>query len=380
MRKEYTTESALIAVQNKCNAMNYTLLKFDYKNQVSKLQLQCNVHTDIIWSPSFHSFVKLSSKCSKCTNRYTKTESEISYEINKKCEILNYEFIQFDSGSFKNVKQKILLKCNMDKYEWSPSIDNFLTKESRCPKCMHSLRVNIEDFNANLLNRTIKNNHKFLNIIGNFKHGMTSIKLECNICNNMWKTSYNSYMAQPSSKCRKCINKQKLTETEAVNIIINKCTLRNYTYIKFKDDKYVNNKSKIMLICNKHKHIWSLTYYNFINSDNGCPLCKESKGELTIRTYLENSNIAFIRQKQFDKCTHINNLSYDFYLPDYNMCIEFDGRQHFAAYKYFGGDDAFKKIKLRDKIKDEYCNLNNIRLLRINYKQNIIDILKNNLI
>ena len=94
-------------------------------------------------------------------------------------------------------------------------------------------------------------------------------------------------------------------------------------------------------------------------------MCKESKGELTIRLHLQDNNIKFISQHKFNDCKNINKLSFDFYLPDKNLCIEFDGRQHFASYNYFGGKSAYEKVVLRDKI-------NNIFLLRINYKEDII--------
>lgn len=377
MIKQFTEESALLLINKKCQELNYTILNFNYKNQLSKITLQCNIHTEFIWNPTFHRFIKQNSKCLKCINKYKKTESEIILDIKNKCKKLNYTFINFELNTFKNVKQKIILKCNIDNYEWKPTIDNFLTKESKCPKCMKNARLTEIDFKNNILIRTKINNHTFKTIVNKFKHGLTSFELQCNICQDIWKTTYNSYMAHNTSKCRKCMNLKKLTQNEAINKIEEKCKLRNYKFIKFIDNKYINNHSKIKILCNKHNHEWNLEYYNFVNSNNGCPICKESKGELLIRNFLNDNNIKFISQYKFKDCKNINKLAYDFYLTDYNICIEFDGRQHFNAYSYFGGEDAFKQIQLRDKIKNEYCKLNNIRLIRISYKENIIKILKN---
>ena len=56
------------------------------------------------------------------------------------------------------------------------------------------------------------------------------------------------------------------------------------------------------------------------------------------------------------------------------MCIEFDGEQHFKAKEYFGGKEEFRNIKRRDKIKNKYCEMNNVNLIRIKYtKINEID-------
>jgi hypothetical protein len=53
------------------------------------------------------------------------------------------------------------------------------------------------------------------------------------------------------------------------------------------------------------------------------------------------------------------------------MCIEFDGKQHFEPIKRFGGEDAFIKTKINDNIKDDFCLLEGIRLIRIKYTDNI---------
>lgn len=76
-------------------------------------------------------------------------------------------------------------------------------------------------------------------------------------------------------------------------------------------------------------------------------------------------------QKIFKDCRNKNPLKYDFYLPEYNVCVEYDGEQHFKSVKYFGGDEAFAIRKENDKIKTGYCLENNIFLLRIRYNENI---------
>ncbi|MCK9446882.1 hypothetical protein M0Q50_08545 [bacterium] len=59
-------------------------------------------------------------------------------------------------------------------------------------------------------------------------------------------------------------------------------------------------------------------------------------------------------------------------MNDYNICIEFDGKQHFEKH-YKWGEKSFERILKTDKIKNEYCKNNNIHLIRIKYNQNIYD-------
>ena len=70
-------------------------------------------------------------------------------------------------------------------------------------------------------------------------------------------------------------------------------------------------------------------------------------------------------------------MSFDFYLQDLNLLIEYDGRQHFEPIKCWGGIDKFNNLKRRDKIKNKYAKDNSIDLLRISFtdKDNINKIL-----
>lgn len=108
---------------------------------------------------------------------------------------------------------------------------------------------------------------------------------------------------------------------------------------------------------------------NHLWDRGGCPICKSSKGELSIKRYLENSNIPFVQNKRFGDCRNKNPLPFDFYLPDYDICIEYDGEQHFTPIRKWGGQKNFENIQKRDQIKNKYCKDNNIKLIRISYKQ-----------
>ena len=65
------------------------------------------------------------------------------------------------------------------------------------------------------------------------------------------------------------------------------------------------------------------------------------------------------------------NLYYDFFIPSKNLCIEYDGKQHFTEIKYWGGKEGLEKRILNDQIKTEFCKEKQISLRRISYKDNI---------
>jgi len=137
---------------------------------------------------------------------------------------------------------------------------------------------------------------------------------------------------------------------------------------------YIDSKTPIKIICKKHGEFCQISGNHF--SGKGCPACRESKGENKIRKYLDRKKITFISQKKFTNCKNIKHLPFDFYLPEQNLCIEFNGLQHYKPIKYWGGEESLKKRKKNDKIKFDFCRKNNINFIIIKYNQNIEKALK----
>jgi hypothetical protein len=164
--------------------------------------------------------------------------------------------------------------------------------------------------------------------------------------------------------CPKCNGKNKTTG-DIVNEFIN-IHGEKYNYSKV---KYFGIKNKVTITCPIHGD-FSQSPEEHIKGC-GCPICKESKGERKIRLYLIEKNINFIPQYKFDDCKHILPLPFDFYLPDHNLCIEYQGEQHFKPVKIFGGVEKFNLTLKRDKIKENYCLKNNITLVIIPFYQSI---------
>ena len=98
--------------------------------------------------------------------------------------------------------------------------------------------------------------------------------------------------------------------------------------------------------------------------------CLSSKGEAKVQSILEENNIKFETQKQFDTCRVGNNIKarFDFYIPDKNYLIEYDGNVHFYANNSgWNNSENLKRVQLNDKIKNKWCQENNIPLIRIPY-------------
>ena len=104
----------------------------------------------------------------------------------------------------------------------------------------------------------------------------------------------------------------------------------------------------------------------------GCPVCNSTSMEQQIAQVLTNHNIVYKPQFSFNDCKDKRKLPFDFYLPDYNILVEYDGQQHYRPVNFGGISDEkafenFKKTQRHDSIKTTYCESNKIPLLRIPY-------------
>jgi len=154
--------------------------------------------------------------------------------------------------------------------------------------------------------------------------------------------------------CKKC--SLKYTTEEFIEICRKK-----HPDIDHSEVVYNGSQNKIKLRCEVHGYFYQSTSY-YLNNSKGCPNCSETKGEKFIRIFLSENSENFIPQYKYDK------FYFDFYLPNRNLFIEFNGKQHYTPIEFFGGDTSYMKQKKRDI--EKYLlfeNNTNIKLLVIPY-------------
>lgn len=202
-----------------------------------------------------------------------------------------------------------------------------------------------------------------IDVMEDYINAKTNILHKCKICGYKWMAAPTNILK--GKGCPQCAGLKRRNHEEYVKTV----SIINPNIIVI--GTYVNARTKIMhrcLICGTE---WNTSPY-VITSGHGCPVCNHSLGEKDTSRYLLNHGIRFISQYAFNDCKNIYPLPFDFYLPEYNACIEYDGIQHFQSIDYFGGDIAFAKQLKNDDIKNNYCLSHNIPLLRIRYDQNIV--------
>lgn len=133
--------------------------------------------------------------------------------------------------------------------------------------------------------------------------------------------------------------------------------------------EYHNSSTKVEIKHDKCGRIFEVTPNNFKSNQSGCPHCYKSKGEMAIAKVLDELKIDYAEQYKIKECKNKLPLPFDFAVFSNNQLkclIEFDGEQHFKP-KF--GEGNFVITQKNDKIKDDYCKMNNINLIRIPYTE-----------
>lgn len=394
----------------------------------------CTIHNQE-WSTTPSRMLK-GMGCPKCRiDKYIQSRTKTSQNYIAEVKLINPDIIVI--GQYSKAKTPILHKCKIDNYEWMASPSNIL-KGYGCPKCRDKKLSLQRAKTLEQYKKEVYDINPFIKVVGDYINADTNILHQCLVDKYEW-------MARPvnilnGKGCPKCAGNLLLTNAEYIdrllkinpNVqplekyinanskILHKCLIDGYVWRttpgsilqgtgcpicagNIKKDhsqyvqelyminpdiivvgQYIGSNKQILHRCKKDNFEWLASPTRLL-SGGGCPLCQETNGERLVRQWLEKNNINYEYQKTFDGCKDKKRLPFDFYLPQYNMCIEFDGAQHFKPVDFAGKGEEwalkqFQKGKYHDDIKNQYCQNNNIRLLRISEIKNINEILHNYLL
>ncbi len=310
--------------------------------------------------------------------------------INKKSNTL--EFIEksnhihkntydYSLVEYKNNKTKIKIICpKHGVFEQVPT--KHVLRGDGCPLCANKKRGDKIILSKSIfLERSNKiHNNKYNYSQIDYVDTETKIDILCQ--------THGVFKQQPSSHmygngCPKCANMEhgKHNAIDKDIFIYKSENKHNHRY-DYSFVNYINIKTKVEILCHRHGTFKQLPTIHMNGS--GCPLCQISKGEDKIKIFLDSNNIIYNKEHKFKDCKYKQSLKFDFYLPNIKTCIEYDGEQHFRKWHKGDSDEKLNLRKIRDEIKNDYCENNNIKLLRIPYTElkNIdsilIEKLKNN--
>ena len=264
-----------------------------------------------------------------------------------------------EGEEYKSIKEKLNI-IDLEGYKYSISLDLFFIKENNFHRFFTGNIFTTENIKLWL----IKNNKNFSFVSGEYTGARDkNLKFICHNCGNVWNTSWND--ASNDHGCPICVLKNRsINRKIKIDKVLKLFQDNNISIIDI--DEYIDTETKIYCLCNKCNYKW-YTDYRHVKSEKGCPKCSSSHGEKRIQKFLDNKNISYEIQKRFKECIYKKHLPFDFYLSEYNVCIEYHGIQHYEKIDHFGGQEKFDKSKIRDDIKRNFCKENNVKLLEISY-------------
>jgi hypothetical protein len=354
--KAKTLEERTIDFINNSNKIHnnfYSYNNINYINNSTIVMITCPEHGDFPQIPNNHLMGKGCKECGKIKNfiNITYTFDEFK-EMAIKTHGNNYNY---DKANYINLNTEIDIICPI--HDVFPQLPVVHLNGSGCPKCVGKNKTT-EDFIKEA--REIHGDKYDYSKVC-YKGSNINVDIICPIHDVFPQTP--AMHISDRNGCPKCAKNYKIAEEN----FIERAKMKHddkYDYSKF---IFVNADTDGIIICPFHGEFLK-TPRKHING-RGCPECIESSGERYLKSFFKKYKIKYIREKTYKDCINIVSLRFDFYLFDYNILIEFDGKQHFKMQEIFGGEEAFNKLKMRDEIKNKYCEDNNIPLYRFNYKQ-----------
>ncbi len=344
----------------KIHGNRYDYSKVNYIDTNTKVCIICPIHGEFWQTPHNH---LRGRKCKKC---YFDSEKLNTISFIEKAKKVHGDKYDYSKVEYIDSKTKVCIICPKHG-EFLQTPHNHLSCKG-CPKCSVTKKLDTNIFieKAKLIHI---NKYDYSKV--EYKGSKEKICIICPKHGEFWQTPNNHLSNQGCPKCSidNITNKNKFTTAFFIEKS-KKVHGDKYNYSKV---EYVNSKTKICIICPIHGEFLQAPNKHLLGQ--GCPLCSESKLEEETRILLENNKIRFEYQKRFD---WLGKKSLDFYLPDYNIAIECQGKQHFIPSDFFGGEKRLLETKARDKEKAILCKTNDVKLIYYNYNENM-RILKNKL-
>lgn len=285
------------------------------------------------------------------------------------------------STEYTRAKDKMLFECPKG-HKFESKWSHFYNDGSRCshPDCLREKARMDRQHSFEKVKSDIESEGYIL-IDSTYVNSKTKLKMNCPKGHEC-EISYDNFV-RGKVRCKIC-SRALASEKQKTpfSVIQQKFSEEGYILLS-KEEEYVNSRTKLSFRCpNGHYH--KINWHDFSSKNVRCKECNISKGEKRIEEYLNTNQIQYVHDKNIWKN---NELRPDFFLPDYNLVIEYDGIQHFEPTDFAGrgeewAENNFIKIKFKDEEKNNYCKNNDINLIRIPYWEfdNIENILKQTLI
>lgn len=263
------------------------------------------------------------------------------------------------TSKYLSDRERVFCKCSICGYEWSDTASHL--KQGRgCGNCLKLKRrqKNAENFFAEA-KKIHSDNYDYSKF--EYVNSQTKGIIICPI--------HGEFLQVPNSHingrgCPLCAgNNYKRTSEEFIQRAIK---IHGYKY-DYSQVDYLTCKSKVLITCKKCGNSFYQTPDSHLQG-KGCPNCKlQSQSELyeKLQQSFPTEKILFEVGKEI--VPWLQTQRFDIYFPDYNIAIEYNGKQHYTPIKHFGGELGFIETQRRDTLKKDKCKRNACTLFEVKY-------------
>ena len=370
--KKIKTKEEVISKCIEVHGKHYSYDKIEYKNNRTKMCIICPEHGEF-WQ-NYKNHVTLGKGCPIC-GKYkiwkTRHESFVPKEKNiipkyKKCFKLTFDIFlerarevhgdKYDYSKVEYIDSKtpICIICPKHGEFWQKPMNHL--RGYGCKKCGKVYKYTTEEF-VDKVNKKYGNKYIYSKV--EYVNNKTPICIICPKHGEFWQVPS---LHLKGHGCYQCSMEQKMKKFSLTNFeFIRKAREVHGDKYDYSKVEYVNNRTKVCIICPEHGEFWQTPFDHL--QGKGCPKCNSSHMENEIRMLLLENDFNFKEQQTFEWLKNKQNLYLDFYLPDYNIAIECQGKQHFKVINHFKGKKGFEERLNNDKLKFNLCKKNNIKIL-----------------
>ena len=354
------------------NKYDYSSVK--YTNNKTKVKIKCNTCGNIfLQKPNSHLSGIGCPVCGhkKAHEKTTKTTEQFIHEAQE----IHGQAYDYSLVEYVDNRKHVCIRCNICGNTFYQAPLNHLHGQG-CPKCgTEKAHLKLALTASEFINRAKavhgdKYDYSFVDYINNH----SKVKIICNNCGRTFEQTPDNHLS--GQGCRVCStkrwnNERKMTQDDFVQKSLNVHGSR-YDYSQV---NYIDYHEPVKIICrNCGKAFMQRPVVHL--TGRGCPYCRKSKGEIAITDLLLQAGINFETEKWYKDLYYMDkkhHLRYDFYLPDYNLLIEYNGRQHYEYVEEWHSEPnaTFADQQARDKLKYDYAKDHNIRLLIVKYDDDI---------
>jgi len=332
-----------------------------------KVIIICKTHGPFEQTPGSH--ITNKSGCPKCgfVSQLEKRKTGLKKFIKQSKKIHGDKF-DYSKVEYINSRTNVTIICKIHG-EFYPRPGNHINSKSGCPKCSIIKQHEKQKKTLNEFITQSKEVHGDTYDYSNVEYvdNKTNVKIICKLHGEFYPTP-NGHLR--GTGCPKCsIIKQHEKQKKTLNEFITQSKEVHGDTYDYSNVEYVDTKTNVKIICKLHGEFYP-TPNNHLRG-SGCPVCKSSKGEKEIIKLLKKYKINYLTQYSFDDLKLKGKLRCDFYLPEKNVVIEYNGEQHYKPNEFYGGKKGFELTQKRDKLKKEYCLNNGIDFLEIKFSDDI---------